>query len=165
MASERHPVHPQPLGRRISERRAAAGLTQQQLSERIAMSRAALSHLEGGITVASERTVCLLAGVFDVEPHDLVLGTDYPTAKAERLPLFVARHSRVDLALALLDNDMAWCARLGDAALTATVVNDWRGRLVGLGENVHDPGERARLRDASVALLQGRPPHATAAVR
>ena len=68
----------QPLGRRISERRAAAGLTQQQLSARIAMSRAALSHLEAGITVASERSVCLLAGVFGLEPHELVAGHRLP---------------------------------------------------------------------------------------
>jgi transcriptional regulator with XRE-family HTH domain len=84
MASEAHPRHPQPFGRRISERRVAAGLTQQQLSERVAMSRAALSHLEVGITVASERTVCLLAGVLDLEPHDLVAGTDDPIAKARQ---------------------------------------------------------------------------------
>ena len=64
-------------------------MTQHQASSRIAMSRAALSHLEAGITVASERSVCLLAGLFGVEPHQLVAGTDYPIAKAERLPLSV----------------------------------------------------------------------------
>ena len=64
MGTATPPARPQPLGRRISEHRVAAGLTQQQLSSRIAMSRSALSHLEAGITVASERSVCLLAGVF-----------------------------------------------------------------------------------------------------
>ena len=55
-------------------------MTQQQLSSRIAMSRAALSHPEAGITVASERSVCLLAGVFGIEPHELVANSDYPIA-------------------------------------------------------------------------------------
>jgi transcriptional regulator with XRE-family HTH domain len=161
MATETHAAHPQPFGRRISERRVTAGLTQQQLSVRIAMSRAALSHLEGGITVASERTVCLLAGVFDLEPHELVAGTDYPIAKAERLPLFVARHSRVDLALALLNNDLAWCARLDDKTLTTTIVDDWLGQLTELSEHIHDPGERTRLRHARATLLQPWSAHRT----
>jgi transcriptional regulator with XRE-family HTH domain len=144
----------QPLGRRIGARRVAAALTQQQLSSRIAMSRAALSHLEAGITVASERSVCLLAGVFGVEPHELVAGTDYPIAKTERLPLFVARHGHVDLVLAVLDNDLAWCARLGDQSLTTRVVNDWLARLAEETGRVADPDEKGRLRDARRALLQ-----------
>jgi transcriptional regulator with XRE-family HTH domain len=143
----------QPFGRRISERRVAAGLTQEQLSSRIAMSRAALSHLEAGINVASERSVCLLAGVFDIEPHELVAGSDYPIAKAERLPLAVPRHTQVDLVLALVDNDLAWCARLEDHILTARVVNDWLTRLAEHTEGVDDPDERARLRDARRTLL------------
>ena len=134
----------------------AAGLTQQQLSERVAMSRAALSHLEVGITVASERTVCLLAGVLNLEPHDLVAGTDYPAAKAERLPLFIARHSAVDLALAVLDNDLAWCARLGDDEVTTKVTAGWLIELVELTERVHDPSERARLRHARTRLRRPR---------
>jgi transcriptional regulator with XRE-family HTH domain len=142
------------MGRRIGERRAAAGLTQQQLSARIAMSRAALSHLEAGITVASERSVCLLAGVFGVEPHELVAGTDYPLAKAERLPLSVARHTQVDLVLALLDNDLTWCARLEDRSLTTRVTNDWLARLADHTDQTDDPADRARLRDARTALLQ-----------
>ena len=36
-----------------------------------------------------ERTVALLAGVFKVEPHELVADTNYPAAKAERLPVVV----------------------------------------------------------------------------
>jgi transcriptional regulator with XRE-family HTH domain len=143
----------EPLGRRISEHRQAAGLTQQQLSARIAMSRAALSHLEAGITVASERSVCLLAGVFGIEPHALVDGTDYPIAKAERLPLFVARHGHVDLVLALLDNDLTWCARLEDRATTTRVVDGWLRRLADEAGAAMDHGERDRLRRARAALL------------
>ena len=118
------------------------------------MSRAALSHLEAGITVASERSVCLLAGVFGVEPHELVAGTDYPLAKAERLPSSVARHTQVDLVLALLDNDLTWCARLEDRSLTTRVTNDWLARLADHTDQTDDPAERARLRDARTALLQ-----------
>jgi transcriptional regulator with XRE-family HTH domain len=132
-------------------------MTQQQLSSRIAMSRAALSHLESGITVASERSVCLLAGVFGIEPHELVANSDYPIAKAERLPLSVARHTEVDLVLALLDNDLAWCARLLDAPVTATLVNDWLARLAEHARHVHDPDERRRLREARTNLLHHLP--------
>ena len=132
-------------------------MTQQQLSSRIAMSRAALSHLEAGITVASERSVCLLAGVFGIEPHELVANSDYPIAKAERLPLFVARHTDVDLVLAVLDNDLAWCARLADPPVTTKLVDDWLARLADHVRRVHDPDERRRLRDARTTLLQHLP--------
>ena len=40
-------------------------------------------------TTPGERTVALLAGLFKIEPHELVAGTDYPLAKAERLPVVV----------------------------------------------------------------------------
>jgi hypothetical protein len=67
------------------------------------MSRTAISHLEGGISEASERTVILLAGLFALEPHELVAGTLYPPTKAERLPSVTNRHTAVDMALARLD--------------------------------------------------------------
>ena len=153
MATGAQATRSQPFGRRVGDHRAAAGMTQQQLSARIAMSRAALSHLEAGITVASERSVCLLAGVFGVEPHELVAGTDYPIAKAERLPLSVARHTHVDLLLAVLDNDLAWCARLEDRAVTAELVDGWLRRLSVQADEIADPGERARLRAARTAVL------------
>ena len=66
------------------------------------MSRTAISHLEGGISEASERTVILLAGLFALEPYQLVAGTLYPLTKAERLPTVTNRHTVVDLALARL---------------------------------------------------------------
>jgi hypothetical protein len=67
------------------------------------MSRTAISHLEGGISEASERTVILLAGLFGLEPHELVAGTLYPPTKAERLPTVTNRHTAVDMALARLN--------------------------------------------------------------
>ena len=76
----------EPLGHRIAKHRAELGWTQAELAERVGISRVALSHIESGISNPGERTVALLAGVFKVEPHELVAGTDYPQAKAERLP-------------------------------------------------------------------------------
>src|SRR3989442_15255865 len=81
------------LGRRIAAHRAKLGLTQQELADRLAVSRTAVSHLEAGMTVPGERTIVLLAGLFKVEPHELVADTNYPAAKAERLPAVAARYT------------------------------------------------------------------------
>src|SRR3954462_7329033 len=96
------------LGRRIAELRAKLGVTQQELAERLAVSRTAVSHLESGMSVPGERTVVLLAGLFKVEPRELVAGTNYPMGKSERLPAVAARHTEVEHLVALLDNDFAW---------------------------------------------------------
>lgn len=69
--------------------------------------------IEAGMSIPSERTVVLLAGLFKLEPHDLVEGTRYPTAKAERLPPIATRHTDVELQLALCENDLAWVDRTG----------------------------------------------------
>ena len=68
------------LGRRTRPIAAWAkrGWTQQELADRLGISRVAVSHLEAGMSDPGERTVALLAGVFEVEPHELVAGTDYP---------------------------------------------------------------------------------------
>src|SRR5687768_6658107 len=98
MAPDDAPLNPYPtetLGQRIGRLRSLIGWTQQELADRIAVSRVAVSHLEMGISVPSERTVTLLAGVFHLEPHDLIDGTAYPDAKAERLPMVTARYTEV----------------------------------------------------------------------
>src|SRR4051812_12589323 len=70
---KQHQVHAhQSLARRVAKLRAELGWTQQELSDRLGMSRAAVSHVEGGLSVPSERTVTLLAGLFHLEPHELV---------------------------------------------------------------------------------------------
>ena len=133
------------LGRRIADLRGKLGLTQQELAERVGISRVALSHLEAGMSDPGERTVALLAGVFKVEPCELVAGTSYPPAKADRLPLVVARHTEVDLQLELLANDLAWLERTGpDAALLET----WQARLRALLDGAHDTREREAIRAA-----------------
>lgn len=135
------------LGRRIAAHRQKLGWTQQDLADRLAISRVAVSHLEAGMNVPGERTVALLAGVFKVEPHELVAGTDYPVAKAERLPLVVTRYTEVELQLALLDADLA---RLDDLPQhrVVEVLGGWRTRLTLLVGECHDPREQRALTDA-----------------
>ena len=130
------------LGQRIAKQRADLGWTQAELAERVGISRVALSHTEAGISSPGERTVALLAGVFKLEPHELVRGTDYPVAKAERLPVVVVRYTEVEHRLALLD------ARLESVAVgdRARVVADARLELERLLERSHDRRERAALR-------------------
>ena len=142
------------FGRRIAKHRAELGWTQARLAERIAVSRVALSHLEASMTVANERTVTLLAATFGVEPLELVEGTDYPMAKAERLPHVVARHTETDLQLALLSADLRWIDLLrGDnrpvdpatARAIRTCLDAWRTRLELAHRRAADPGERTRI--------------------
>ena len=124
------------LGRRIAALRNSLGWTQQQLAERLGISRAALSHVEAGMSIPSERTIALLAGIFKVEPHELVAGTSYPVAKAERLPVVVARYTEVELQLRLLERDED----------TGNVDHaDWLQRLRVLAKSTHDRAELAAI--------------------
>src|SRR5262245_17249986 len=126
------------LGDRIAKYRTELGWTQAELAERVGISRVALSHLESGISTPGERTVALLAGVFKVEPHDLVAGTDYPPAKAERLPVVAARYTEVEHRLALLDAQLAVCSD----SERERIVADARAGLRALLDRTHDPRER-----------------------
>jgi transcriptional regulator with XRE-family HTH domain len=149
------------FGRRVAKLRADLGWTQARLAERVALSRVGLSHLEGAISVPSERTVTLLAGVFGREPHELVGGTDYPAAKAERLPLVAARHTEVDHQLAVLDALAGLAARAGEIdgrvgeRLAADLRHEWRGRLAALLERTEDAESRRALRSALRGLAGG----------
>jgi transcriptional regulator with XRE-family HTH domain len=136
------------LGRRIAKLRSELGWTQQQLAERVAVSRVALSHLETDLSTAGERTVTLLAGVFGLEPHELVAGTSYPSAKADRLPLVTARHTEAELQCRLLDRDLEIYLRTGDRK----VLDGWAGRLAELGADAHDPGQRSLVEQAGARL-------------
>lgn len=138
------------LGRRIAKLRAELGWTQQDLADRLAVSRVAVSHLEAGLSDPGERTVALLAGVFKVEPHDLVAGTTYPSAKAERLPVVAARYTEVEHQLALLDADLGWLERTNrrDDALRES----WRTRLAELEATTHDRRELEQVRQARKRL-------------
>lgn len=100
------------IGQRIARLRQQMGWTQEALAERVAISRVAVSHFEMDIAIPSERTITLLAGLFKLSPPELVAGTTYPSAKAERLPLSACSYTPLELALALLQNDLDWLQRL-----------------------------------------------------
>lgn len=135
------------LGERISRHRAELAWTQQQLADRLAISRVALSNLESSRSAPGERTVVLMAGLFGVEPHELVAGTDYPPAKAERLPLVAARHTEVTLQLALLERDFRWLEGV-PRQLAVDILRRWSGDLSHLATTTHDLGERTRVTSA-----------------
>jgi transcriptional regulator with XRE-family HTH domain len=140
---------PESLGRRIASLRNSSGLTQQELAGRLALSRNAVSHMETGLSQPSERTVLLLAGLFRLEPHELVAGTDYPEAKADRLPLVAARYTEVEARLRHLDVEVGLIGRLdGSSAEDATerLIDE----LETLERGSFDPGERAQLAGALV---------------
>ena len=135
---------PEPLGRRIAQLRGDLGWTQADLAERVGISRAALSHLEAGMSTPGERTLALLAGIFKMEPHELIAGTAYPVAKAERLPAVVARYTEVEMQLLLLERDV-------ERGLTPAIRAEWQERLRLLRKGAHDRREQ----DAVEAALRG----------
>lgn len=149
------------LGQRIARLRCLLGWTQQELADRLAISRVAVSHLEMGLSVPSERTVVLLSGVFHLEPLELVEATAYPDAKAERLPPVAARYTEVELQVALLQRDKDWLARLDSGssgtALAERVRAEWRQRIADLASRTLDPGERRMLAEARALLLEAAP--------
>jgi len=140
----------------VSKLRAELGWTQARLAERIGMSRVALSHVEANLSVPSERTVILLAGVFAREPHELTGGTDYPRAKAERLPVVAARYTETELQLAVLAAVLGVLQRVpqpGRGRLLGEVCAEWRARLGRQADHTMDGEERRRLRAAIRDLL------------
>ena len=101
-----------------------------------------MSHLETDINTPGERTVALLAGLFRMEPHELVDWTSYPVAKADRLPVVVARWTEVEHQLALLDRDLRWLES-ADRSVARRVLAEWDAQLAALAASVHDPARAA----------------------
>ncbi len=153
------------LGRRISVLRADRGWTQQQLADRLGISRVAVSHLETDINTPSERTVAMLAGLFRMEPHDLVEATSYPVAKSDRLPLVVARWTEVEHRLAMLERDLWWLdgdagpARAPDRNTAERVLGEWEIVLGKLADRVFDPEGAAALSAARRVVADRRRTH------
>ena len=143
----------EPIGRRVSRLRTDRGWTQQDLADRLAMSRTAVSHLEADMAQPSERTVLLLAGLFQMEPPELVEGTLYPVSKAERLPAVVARYTEVDLQLRLFDGELAILELVGCHA-GQEIVSAWRSRLLGLLDAAQSERDRIRIRAALLAVRE-----------
>jgi transcriptional regulator with XRE-family HTH domain len=147
---------PEQLGRRIARLRGERGLTQQELAERLAISRVAVSHLESGISAPSERTVTLLAGLFKIEPLELVADTLYPEARAERLPTVACRYTEAELLARLVERDGEWLAHLRSLpawrSLALDVCQRWFDRLEAGRRDALDGRERALL-DAALAQV------------
>ena len=102
------------IGKRIAFLRQKNGWTQQSLADRLAMSRVAISHMEMDLTIPSERSITLMAGIFKLSPIELVEGTTYPKAKMERLPEVTTTYTELEMNYALLKNDIEWLDRLDD---------------------------------------------------
>jgi transcriptional regulator with XRE-family HTH domain len=146
------------LGVRIGRLRVERGFTQAELADRVGISRVAVSHLESTRTVPSERTVALLAGIFDCEPHELVADTDYPTSKAERLPVVAARYTEVEHQLAVLEAEFRLVEKLPPPIALRErqrLVEEWGPLLRALLAQAVD----ARERDTLHAALDGLNPH------
>ena len=135
------------LGQRIARLRARRSWTQERLAEQLAASRVAVSHFEMGLALPSERTIVLLAGLFKLEPQELIAGTGYPAAKAERLPPVACRYTEVEFQLALLRRDLEWAARL-EGSVQRQIVEASRAKIVTLLDNAYDENERTLLREA-----------------
>ena len=133
------------LGRRIAILRGSRGWTQQDLADRLAISRVAVSHIEAGLREPGERTITLLAGLFKVEPWELVAGTAYPEAKTERLPVVACRYTEVELQLRLLELDR-------ERGLDRARRLEWLSRLAALTKTTFDRSELDALDNAKRAL-------------
>ena len=140
------------IGQRIARLRQQQGWTQQALAERIAISRVAVSHIEMDISVPGERTITLLAGLFKLTPPELVAGTTYPAAKAERLPVAACSYTPLELALALLQNDLDWLQRLAQepnvSQLAIEIRAHWLPELARWRELAPDAESRAAIDSA-----------------
>ncbi|WP_171654448.1 helix-turn-helix transcriptional regulator [Paenibacillus foliorum] len=60
------------IGRRIKEARVGKGLTQQELSDRIRLSRTSITNLENGVQKISLLTLYEICFVLDIEIHRLI---------------------------------------------------------------------------------------------
>ena len=149
------PSEPNSLGRRIAALRAERGWTQQDLAERLGVSRVAVSHLETDINSPGERTVALLAGLFRMEPHELVDATSYPVSKADRLPMVVARWTEVEHQLALLERDLRWLES-AERPVARAVLAEWEDTLEVLAASVHDQAEQRLVAEARRAISRER---------
>ena len=148
----------QTIGKRIAQRRQEMGWTQQSLAERLAISRVAVSHIELDISIPGERTITLLAGLFKTTPHELVEGTTYPAAKADRLPLVSCCYTPLERDLALLENDLTWLQELGNTPdylrLREKVHNKWIDRLARWETKTNDFKEKDLLAESLLQLSQ-----------
>lgn len=108
------------------------------------MSRVAISHMEMDLTIPSERSITLMAGIFKLSPIELVEGTTYPEAKMERLPEVTTTYTELEMNYTLLKNDIEWLNRLDDPRQkkwTREVVEKWSLLLVNWDKSFSDEYE------------------------
>jgi transcriptional regulator with XRE-family HTH domain len=105
------------IGKRIAFLRQKNGWTQQSLANRLAMSRVAISHIEMDLSIPSERSITLMAGIFKLSHFELVDDTTYPKAKMERLPELTTIYTDLELQFGLLNNDTEWLSRMDNPAI------------------------------------------------
>lgn len=133
------------IGKRIAFLRQKNGWTQQSLADRLAMSRVAISLIEMDMTIPSERSITLMAGVFKLSLPDLVIGTNYPHAKAERLPELTTTITELELNYALLQNDLEWLRNLDTQGSKPShlqnVLDKWSPQLEAWDSRFHDDHE------------------------
>ena len=154
----------EPIGKRISGLRQKMGWTQQDLATRLGISRVAVSHIESELSIPSERTITLLAGLFKLPPHQLVQETTYPDAKAERLPTYTCTFTKLELQLALLENDLSWlkrCQQVGvseseTARLKSELWDKWDPMLREWLEGYLDADQKKYLDQAQQVLAMVR---------
>ena len=134
------------IGKRIAFLRQKNNWTQASLASRLAMSRVAISHIEMDLTIPSERTLTLMAGLFKLTPLELVEATTYPKAKAERLPEVVNFYTQLELELSLMMNDAAWLRRLDNPKGKYDILDEtcvkWSSRLKDWNASYLDDHER-----------------------
>jgi transcriptional regulator with XRE-family HTH domain len=157
MKDANHPQRsPETIGKRIAQLRQAHSWTQQGLANRLSISRVAVSHIEMDLSIPSERTITLLAGLFKQSPYQLVRGTSYPAAKAERLPEIACCYTKLELELAIMENDLAWLSSLASVTGCTERLHDilekWRTRLAEWAEEVIDEREREAIAKAQKRL-------------
>ena len=148
----------QTIGKRIAKLRGERGWTQQYIAERIAISRAAVSHIEMGITIPGERTITLLAGLFKMTPLSLVEDTTYPRAKSDRLPFNVCCYTPLEIDLSLMENDFKWLELIQNTSLFDAckdqMYTHWSTRLSERDSLTFDPLEKISIQQARQRLHQ-----------
>jgi transcriptional regulator with XRE-family HTH domain len=148
----------QTIGKRIAKLRGERGWTQQYMSERIAISRAAVSHIEMGLTIPGERTITLLAGLFKMTPLTRVENTAYPKAKSDRLPLNVCCFTPLENDISLMKNDFKWLELIQNTPLFDTskeqTYTHWSTKLTEWESRTFDPYEKISIQQARQRLHQ-----------
>jgi transcriptional regulator with XRE-family HTH domain len=151
---------PDTIGRRICRLRTERGWTQQYIADRLAISRVAISHFELDLMTPGERTITLLAGLFKLSPLELVEGTTYPVAKAERLPHTALCYSQLEVDIMMMENDFNWLKilerleRASDhqARIRTGIKQKWMERLAFWSEIAIEPWEKECLDSARQAF-------------